>query len=207
MSLPALPVTADTRSITERVNVLIRDYNTLLGVPAGCVMPYAGATAPDGWLLCHGQAVSRTTYADLFAAIGTAHGPGDGSTSFNLPDLRGRVAAGRDDMGGTDAGRLIGGVANRTILGGAGGEAVHTLTTGEMPAHSHGVNDPQHTHQMLTRIDVTNGGGAGAYAAASNALGQTTQAASTGISLQNAGGGGAHNNTQPTLILNYVIAT
>ena len=110
MSLPALPVTADTRSITERVNVLIRDYNTLLGVPAGCVMPYAGATAPDGWLLCHGQAVSRTTYADLFGAIGTAYGPGDGSTTFNLPDLRGRVAAGRDDMGGTDAGRLAGGV-------------------------------------------------------------------------------------------------
>ena len=146
--LPALPVTADTRSITERVNVLIRDYNTLLGVPAGCVMPYAGATAPDGWLLCHGQAVSRTTYADLFAAIGTAYGAGDGSTTFNLPDLRGRVAAGRDDMGGTDAGRLAGGVADRTTLGGAGGAATHTLGTGEMPAHSHGVNDPGHAHSL-----------------------------------------------------------
>ena len=207
MSLPALPVTADTRSITERVNVLIRDYNTLLGVPAGCIMPYAGATAPEGWLLCHGQAVSRATYADLFAAIGTAYGTGDGSTTFNLPDLRGRVAAGRDDMGGTDAGRLAGGVSNRTTLGGAGGAAVHALTAGEMPVHSHGVTDPQHTHQMLTRTDVTNGGVAGAYAASSNALGQTTQAASTGISIQNAGGGGAHNNTQPTLVLNYVIAT
>jgi len=93
MSLPALPATADTRSITERVNVLIRDYNTLLGVPAGCVMAYAGATAPDGWLRCHGQAVSRTVYVDLFVAIGTAYGPGDGATSFNLPDLRGRDAA------------------------------------------------------------------------------------------------------------------
>ena len=94
MSLPALPVTADTRSITERVNVLIRDYNTLLGVPAGCIMPYAGATAPDGWLFCHGQAVSRSDYADLFIAIGTAYGAGDGSTTFNLPDLRGRVGRG-----------------------------------------------------------------------------------------------------------------
>lgn len=89
MSLPALPATADTRSITERVNVLIRDYNTLLGVPAGCIVAYAGATAPEGWLLCHGQAVSRADYGDLFVAIGTAYGPGDGATSFNLPDLRG----------------------------------------------------------------------------------------------------------------------
>lgn len=93
MSLPALPATADTRSITERVNVLIRDYNTLLGVPAGCIMAYAGATAPDGWLLCHGQAVSRKDYGDLFAAIGIAYGQGDGATSFNLPDLRGRDGA------------------------------------------------------------------------------------------------------------------
>jgi len=93
MSLPALPATADTRSITERVNVLIRDYNTLLGVPAGCIMAYAGATAPDGWLPCRGQAVSRTAYVDLFVAIGTAYGPGDGATSFNLPDLRGRDGA------------------------------------------------------------------------------------------------------------------
>ena len=69
MSLPALPVSADTRSITERVNVLIRDYNTMLRVPAGCVMPFAGATPPNGWLLCYGQAVSRTGYSDLFAAI------------------------------------------------------------------------------------------------------------------------------------------
>src|SRR5258708_1207073 len=68
MSLPALHNAADTRSITERVNVLIRDYNTLLRVPAGCILPYAGTTAPDGFLLCAGQAVSRAAYADLFAA-------------------------------------------------------------------------------------------------------------------------------------------
>lgn len=187
MSLPALPATADTRSITERVNVLIRDYNTLLGVPAGCVMPYAGATAPDGWLLCAGQAVSRATYADLFAAIGTAYGPGDGSTTFNVPDLRGRVAAGRDDMGGTDAGRLTGGVANRTVLGGAGGAATHTLTTGEMPAHTHNVS------AVTTPV-----AGAG-FTVAGNFNVAAVASTSTG-------GGGSHNNTQPTLVLNYVIA-
>jgi microcystin-dependent protein len=194
MSLPALPVTADTRSITERVNVLIRDYNTVLGVPAGCVMPYAGATAPDGWLLCHGQAVSRTTYADLFGAIGTAYGPGDGSTTFNLPDMRGRVAAGRDDMGGTDAGRLAGGVANRTVLGGAGGAAMHTLTTAQMPTHAHS--------QAAGAGFVTYGGGSGIAALANGPDIPLYTAA-----IAAAGGGGAHNNTQPTLILNYVIAT
>ena len=65
-------------------------------MPTGMVVPYAGAAAPDGWLLCQGQAVSRTTYAQLFSVIGTTYGSGDGSTTFNLPDMRGRVAVGSD---------------------------------------------------------------------------------------------------------------
>ena len=63
-------------------------------VPPGMIAPYAGKTAPEGWLLCDGSAVSRTTYADLYAAIGTTYGAGNGSTTFALPDLRGRVPAG-----------------------------------------------------------------------------------------------------------------
>lgn len=74
--------------------------------PPGTIAPFSGADAPAGWLLCYGQAVSRTTYATLFAAISTSFGVGDGSTTFNLPDLRGRVPAGKDDMGGSAAGRL-----------------------------------------------------------------------------------------------------
>ena len=79
--------------------------------PTGVVLPFAGAAAPVGWLLCYGQTVSRATYAALFAAIGTTYGAGDGSTTFALPDLRGRIAGGKDDMGGTgslaaDHGRL-----------------------------------------------------------------------------------------------------
>lgn len=72
----------------------------------GTVLPFAGSAAPDGWILCYGQAVSRTAYANLFAVIGTTFGTGDGSTTFNLPDLRGRIAAGKDNMGGSAAGRL-----------------------------------------------------------------------------------------------------
>lgn len=75
-------------------------------LPAGTMVPYGAESAPTGWLLAYGQAVSRTTYADLFTAIGTAFGVGDGTTTFNLPDMRGRVPAGKDDMGGTAAGRL-----------------------------------------------------------------------------------------------------
>jgi microcystin-dependent protein len=74
--------------------------------PAGVVVAFAGGTAPTGWLICDGSAVSRTTYAALFAAIATAYGAGDGSTTFNLPDLRGRAAVGKDDMGGSAANRL-----------------------------------------------------------------------------------------------------
>ena len=73
-------------------------------LPTGSVIPFAGKTAPTGWLMCQGQAVSRTTYAQLFSVIGTTFGSGDGSTTFNLPDLRGRVAVGVDsdaNLGGT----------------------------------------------------------------------------------------------------------
>jgi microcystin-dependent protein len=197
MSLPALPVTADTRSITERVNVLIRDYNNPPApqrfVPSGTVLPFAGSTAPAGFLLCYGQAVSRTDYADLFAAIGTSFGAGDGSTTFNLPDLRGRVGAGKDDMGGAAANRITaaGAGITGTTLGAAGGAQTHTLTTAQMPSHAHsynagngvpGVSTPRGVHGDGNGVDSVPG-------------------------TNNAGGGGAHNNTQPTLILNYVIAT
>src|SRR4029079_5860775 len=84
----------------------------------GEVVPFAGRLAPAGALCCSGQQISRTAYAGLFAVIGTAHGVGDGSTTFNLPDLRGRVAAGQSDMGGSDAGTLAGGGTLGAALGG-----------------------------------------------------------------------------------------
>lgn len=76
--------------------------------PSGCVMSFAGTAAPTGWLECNGNAVSRTTYSALFAAIGTTYGIGDGSTTFNLPDLRGEFIRGWDHGRGVDTGRSLG---------------------------------------------------------------------------------------------------
>lgn len=154
--------------------------------PAGATIPYAGPVAPNGWLLCYGQAVSRTTYSALFLAIGTTHGAGDGSTTFNLPDLRGRTVAGKDNMGGTAAGRLTSAVTGST-LGAAGGAQTHTLTTAEMPAHSHSITS-----------DVSSGTKAGGINSSNNIGGYETGST---------GGGAAHNNTQPTIVLNYIIKT
>lgn len=178
-------------------------------VPAGAVIDFAGASAPSGWLLCYGQAVSRTTFAALFTAIGTTYGTGDGSTTFNVPDARGRVIAGQDDMGGTSADRLTGlsGGIDGDTLGAVGGSQSHTLSTTEIPAHSHGVTDPGHAHQQRRDGNLGGGGGGTPDANYGNLEYGLTSSSTTGISIQNTGGGGAHNNVQPTLILNKIIKT
>lgn len=128
-------------SLARKIGALFAPTGTIDpnygGIPAGAYIPFGGSTAPAGWLLCYGQAVSRTTYAALFAAIGTAHGTGDGSTTFNVPDLRGRVPAGKDNMGGSAASRLTtaGSGVDGATLGAVGGAETHTLTTAQMPAH------------------------------------------------------------------------
>jgi predicted outer membrane repeat protein len=99
--------------------------------PIGAVLPFAGAATPPGWLLCQGQAVSRSTYADLFGVIGTAFGVGDGSTTFNLPDLRDRAAVG---------------ASGSKALGSAGGSATAALAAANIPAHTHSIN---HDHPSL----------------------------------------------------------
>lgn len=159
----------------------------------GMVFDFAGATAPTGFLFCYGQNVSRTTYAALFAKIGTIYGAGDGSTTFAIPDLRGRVVAGQDDMGGTSANRLtlpVAGGVNGDTLGDAGGVETVTLTAAEIPAHTHSIATSAATGVGTSTIRSGDAsGGGGVFASGS------------------VGSGGAHNNLQPTLILNKIIFT
>jgi microcystin-dependent protein len=170
--------------------------------PVGMVADFAGASAPTGWLLCAGQNVSRTTHAALFAAIGTTYGVGDGSTTFGLPDLRGRVVAGKDNMGGTSADRLTSPI-NGDVLGASGGSQSHALVTGELPAHNHGVSDPGHVHSgAVTGFAALSA--SGTVIGAVTSLGNTSSN-TTGITTQNTGSGTAHNNMQPTFILNKII--
>lgn len=148
-----------------------------------------------GWLKCDGRSLSRTTYAALFAVIGTSFGSADGN-SFNLPDCRGRV------LGTLGQGT---GLTNRA-LGASVGAETHTLTIGEMPSHNHGVTDPGHTHTYINNTNNQNTDNAFASETAADDadLAKTTGSSTTGITIDNNGGGGAHNNMQPTLFIGHV---
>lgn len=182
-----------TTGWADRVATFIKTFtNRNDGVPAGATVDFAGSTAPSGWLMCYGQAVSRSTYAALFTAIGTTYGVGDNSTTFNLPDARGRVIAGKDNMGGVSASRLTGqtgGVAGST-LGASGGEEQQTLSTAQMPVHS---------HQWKSGGAIVQSG-AGVSGIALNTAGFNVNGPTT-----DAGNGSPHNNVQPTLVMNKII--
>lgn len=120
-------------------------------VPIGGAMLYFGAVAPLKWVLANGQAIDRDDYAELFSLFGTTHGAGDGSTTFNVPDMRGRFPLGLDNMGGTSANRVTDAAADS--LGGSGGVESVTLSGSQIPSHLHSVSiatDSQgsHSHTM-----------------------------------------------------------
>lgn len=207
----ALPFTPDslvdplTLAVDNRVRcelasnrlVVLGRAGGVVEVPPGVVSATAAAAAPSGWLICDGAAVSRTTYAALFTAIGTQFGTGDGSTTFNVPNLKGRVVVGMDS-----------GQTEFDVLGETGGAKTHTLTVAEMPSHTHTQNP--HSHEIDTagtalkyilRASPGTGSGMGGMASAGAALNATAATATN----QNTGGGGAHNNLQPYIVLNYAI--
>lgn len=175
---------------------------------AGEVKAFGGATVPTGYLLCAGQAVSRTTYARLFGVIGTTYGTGDGSTTFNVPDLRGRAVFGKDDMNGSAASRVTNGNSGitGTNLGAAGGsELLH--------GHSHTFTGSPHTHSIASASGgafvASGSGGAGAAIQVGGATYQTvanTDPTTAGGTVNSAGGGSSQ-NMPPAIILNYVIRT
>jgi microcystin-dependent protein len=172
---------------------LQRSGTNIIGVsssdllPIGTIMDFAGSATPAGWLLCDGSSLLRAgTYAALFGVLGVVYGSVDG-THFNLPDLRGRVVAGKDNMGGTAANRLTAAWSmDGTVLGANGGNENHTLSIAQMPQHGHVYDNP---------FGVASG----------VAAGPNFNRATGGLGTQLAGGDGAHPNVQPSFILNKII--
>jgi microcystin-dependent protein len=184
-------------------------------ISPGVVQLFAGPNIPTGWLICDGTAISRTTYAALFAAIGTTWGGGDNINTFNLPDLRGRAPIGYVDA-------AVGGITARA-LGALGGEETHTLAVSEMPNHGHTVNDSMHSHGVndgghyhsyvnpIGNVGAAAGSvqysGSGTANTGTSTANITIQASRANISLQNTGGGAAANVMQPFAVIHFIIKT
>lgn len=199
--------------------------------PAGIVQPFAGSIAPQGYLLCDGSAVSRTDYADLFTTIGTIYGAGDGTTTFNVPDLSGRVVLG---------------ISQGHALGSFGGEISHVLTEQELPTHSHVVPSHSHSNDIEATTPVlshsittqpafnynrpnsyTTGGSGGGNVINGTTTATASIATNAAIAAHaatdcvmsgsvtncdafasgNFGSGLGHSNLQPYLALSYIIST
>ena len=167
----------------------------------GVIQMYAGSTAPSGWLICNGQAVSRTTYAALFAVIGTTYGAGDGSTTFNIPNLVNKTVRGSNSLGKT------------------GGADTVTLSTANMPAHSHGggslsaTSNGAHTHNFVAGF--AQGGNKTFTSTSTNfntTITQSTESAGAHThtisgSTDSTGSGSAVTITNPYVMLHYIIKT
>ena len=166
----------------------------------GTVQMYAGSSAPSGWLICNGQAVSRTVYAALYAVIGTTYGAGDGSTTFNVPNLVNKTVRGSNSLGKT------------------GGADTVTLTTANLPAHTHGVgtlttnNTGAHTHNIRTEGTDSHGNNSVAGGYYNPDMTRKTESAGAHThtisgATASVGSGSAVAITNPYVMLHYIIKT
>jgi phage-related tail fiber protein len=192
LTLPGVPTTTNMAATKGYVDTQIAGIPAASDMtPAGTVIYTARTTAPTGYLKANGAAVSRTTYATLFAAIGTTYGVGDGSTTFNLPDLRGEFVRGFDDGRGVDSGRAMGSSQVAAF-------ASHTHGVSD-PGHGHSVNDPGHSHSVSVYMDRiaspygagtthVSGAGTSSVGTTGSGTGISVSGSVTGISVGNSGG-------------------
>jgi microcystin-dependent protein len=180
--------------------------------PTGSVVSFAGSASPTGWLLCDGSAVSRTTYSTLFSVMSTTYGIGDGSTTFNLPNLKGRVPVGLDSS-----------QTEFDVLGETGGLKAVTLTGAQSgtSVHGHGnnigTNNDTHGHSTNTAGDASNFlSGSTVNMRYSDSTNPTLNTSNDTHNHTMSGGvlnsvaanaAEAHTNLQPYIVLNYIIKT
>lgn len=223
------------------MSVSVRGTSTANQLPAGMIMAYAATTPPNGWVTCNGAALSRTTYSALFSIIGTSYGVGDGSTTFNVPDLAGRAPIGYGSGAGLTARTTLNaptGTETVTLTDAQSGVAAHghpgsTVTGGGGDVASGSIAVNNHTHNYTVMADGTNShdhavnsgsvsypaaqsdGGASSYptlatqGSAPGGSASVTQVAHTHTvaiaSVTGASAASAHNNMQPSAVVNFII--
>lgn len=231
---PGQGTTGRTWLNTDTGNVRVDDGSAIkdvgiAAVPSGAISLWSLPTAPSGWLLCDGSAVLRASYPVLdaaYSAAGYPYGNGDGVTTFNLPDARGRGLFGKDDMGGGAANRITNAESGitGTNLGASGGVESHQLSDAEMPSHNHagtasGTTTSAGSHSHIQRVTNVAGGtgvwdlGTSGFSGSQNSSNTTTSAGahthsfSDNFTTDTKGSDETHQNMPPALILNVIVKT
>ncbi|MGY3616620.1 phage tail protein [Bradyrhizobium sp. USDA 10063] len=199
---------------SDQVFYLHGFFSNPYAIPIGASIDFWGTTAPNSsFVLMYGQAISRTTYATLFSLLGTTHGAGDGSTTFNIPDIRGRVVAGKDDMGGSPAGRLTNShFGAGATLGAVGGGESLILSASQIPTiTSAGSNNItvgtagtfNNTSALIQGF--TSGAPISARFSDGSTIGLSASGTNSISVTSNNTGGAAHRTVQPTIIANKLL--